>query len=280
MQLDFAYRGVDMRQPDTCRLGLVRRPTSCGVHRESPRTPLARPAKAFTLIELLIVVTIIVIIAAVGIPSLLKSRAAANESATIGSLRTIATFEAVFRQQAEVDQNSNGLGEYGLLGELSSEIALRPSTNRLAQPIYVSQQFRTGGSASTGTAMKSGFMYKIFLSNAAPGDEDAAGSDKELGGTPATGGPAADPTAIMRQEHNFALYAWPAEYRRSGSRCLFVNESAETYFSKMDAATYDNIGAMPAANAAYCTGAPPFRGRIASGATKGNDNNSWFPAGG
>jgi prepilin-type N-terminal cleavage/methylation domain-containing protein len=95
--------------------------------------------RGFTLAELLIVITIIAIIAAVGIPNLLRSRSAANEGAAVGSLRTIATFQAVFRQQGEIDQNSNGTGEFGLLGEMSSELALRPATNRHAQPIYVSQ---------------------------------------------------------------------------------------------------------------------------------------------
>ncbi|MFQ5723836.1 MAG: prepilin-type N-terminal cleavage/methylation domain-containing protein, partial [Terriglobia bacterium] len=47
--------------------------------------------KGFSLIELLIVVAIILIIAAIAIPDLLQSRRAANESATAGNLRTINT---------------------------------------------------------------------------------------------------------------------------------------------------------------------------------------------
>jgi type IV pilus assembly protein PilA len=47
--------------------------------------------KGFSLIELLIVVAIILIIAAIAIPNLLKSRMAANESSAVGSLRTINT---------------------------------------------------------------------------------------------------------------------------------------------------------------------------------------------
>ncbi|MEE8201871.1 MAG: prepilin-type N-terminal cleavage/methylation domain-containing protein [Candidatus Acidoferrales bacterium] len=47
--------------------------------------------KGFSLIELLIVVAIILIIAAIAIPDLLQSRRAANESATVGNLRTINT---------------------------------------------------------------------------------------------------------------------------------------------------------------------------------------------
>src|ERR1700736_3960761 len=47
--------------------------------------------KGFSLIELLIVVAIILIIAAIAIPNLLKSRMAANESSAVGSVRTINT---------------------------------------------------------------------------------------------------------------------------------------------------------------------------------------------
>ena len=52
--------------------------------------------KGFSLIELLIVVAIILIIAAIAIPNLLRSRIAANEASAVGSLRTLNTSEVTF----------------------------------------------------------------------------------------------------------------------------------------------------------------------------------------
>ena len=52
--------------------------------------------RGFSLIELLIVVAIILIIAAIAIPNLLRSKIAANESSAVSSLRTINTAEATY----------------------------------------------------------------------------------------------------------------------------------------------------------------------------------------
>ena len=63
---------------------------SRGKNRTAARLDASRQ-NGFSLIELLVVVAIILIIAAIAIPNLLRSRIAANEASAVGSMRTYAT---------------------------------------------------------------------------------------------------------------------------------------------------------------------------------------------
>lgn len=79
-----------------------------GIHLANQRFH-TKQARGFSLIELLIVVAIIMTIAAIAMPNLLRARRSANEASAIGSLRAIGTAQMMYRASHGVYADMAGL---------------------------------------------------------------------------------------------------------------------------------------------------------------------------
>jgi type II secretory pathway pseudopilin PulG len=75
------------------------------------------------LIELLIVVAIILIIAAIAIPNLIRARIAANQSSAAASLRTLASSEAMYQSTYQNGYTPQGLTTLGPLNPPNCQTA-------------------------------------------------------------------------------------------------------------------------------------------------------------
>jgi prepilin-type N-terminal cleavage/methylation domain-containing protein len=229
----------------------------------------------FTLIEIIIVVVIIAIVAVIAIPQLLRSKISANEAAAIGTLTTLRTAQAQFRQALCVDQNANGEGEYGLLQELAGIIKCRGRTTSRSPGEFISQEL--GGVDANGAATKSGYMFLVFL----PTATGIAKSEGEIGS-----GAVAVAADGPYQEVRWCCYAWPASRTDTGNRAFVVTQAGTVYQSPNDGLkqAYSGTQRIPGADSAFvrAAGIQPalnLGGRLPRLGTEevGADRGMWVP---
>lgn len=234
----------------------------------------------FTLVELLIVIAIIAIVAAIAIPNLLSAKLSSNETSAIATLRNLVSAQATLGVSSRIDADGDGKGEYGTFLEMSGVVGVRKGFN---PGTPASSDFSAKGSAMSpaplsasfasvdpvGFASKSGFAYMIFL----PDSTATAGFVHETGPAASAGfGGGSGKVGVDLSETNWCAYAQPMQFGSTGNRRFFTNQKGDLLQSTNDRFKYSGVNTAINGNSAF-TGS----GITAAAAigTQGQDGDTW-----
>ena len=167
--------------------------------------------KGFTLIELMIVVAIIAIIAAIAIPNLLRSRMAANETAAVAACKAFCTAEDIYRR---TDYNKDGVLEYSQA--LSGNNSLYSTSANAGDLALIDRSFALAEGQPLTATPKAGYVFQILTSQ----------------GASASGGARSFVTA-SRMTLGYGLCALSNQYDGVGRNTFVVSNAGTIYESDL-----------------------------------------------
>jgi prepilin-type N-terminal cleavage/methylation domain-containing protein len=169
--------------------------------------------KGFTLIELMIVVAIIAIIAAIAIPSLIRSRMAANEVSAVASCKEFGEAESIYRR---TDFDNDGLLEYAQSLQGNFSLLERTAGARDLGFVDISMAYAEGNPLVA--QAKAGYVFRVLTSQ---GPAAEGGAQNYLTPNPRGGG--------TSMTVGFSLCAIPDSYDGTGRNSFIINQNGVVY---------------------------------------------------
>jgi hypothetical protein len=229
-----------------------------------------------TIRGLLLIVVVVTVGVAIIVPIARRGRIEENETSAIGALRTLAKTESTWQIASYVDQDGDGLGEFGFFYEMAAAACNRTEKGTSPEPVwtsYFNPVFGTTALANGGVATNHGYHFRIYLPS-------ASGTAIPEPAQPIPGNPADADV----QERRWVCYAWPVEVGRTGRRAFVVSRQGEVFDTANDGfQNYSGTGNTPEPGAAFVVAygfenADNLEGQFVAGERAG-DGHVWIPAG-
>ena len=166
--------------------------------------------RGFTLIELMIVVAIIAIIAAIAIPSLLRSRMAANETAAAASCKAFAEAEEIYRR---TDYNKDGVLEYAQ--HMKGNNSLLENSSGNGDLGLIDKTYANAEGLPSSATPKAGYVFTVLTAQGSSATGGSRGYLVTIG--------------VARMTLGYALNAVPGAYDGTGRNQFMINNNGTIF---------------------------------------------------
>ncbi len=231
----------------------------------------------FTMIELMLVVAIIAVVAAMAIPQLRAAKITANEASAAATLRSLATAQGQVVASPSIDSDADGMGEYGYFAELAGALPVRvagaggpaagaPGTDELV-PASLASSFAV---VNASVITKSGYVFQVWLPGPTAGGLVPGIPEDPNGGKLVGPFPEPDNGAEL-----WCAYAWPLSRGQTGMPVFFVSNQGQILaYNNRGGVQYSGVAGGPAFDASYSV-AGDMSSNFPTGGLPGADGNVW-----